>query len=235
MPPPTQEKWKEVEEQFQILWNYPNCIGALDGKHVVFEKPRKSGFLYFNYKKEFSIVLLALADANCKFLTVDVGAYGRNNDGGVFRSSKLGKALQNNSLNIPAPKKLPQSNVVVPHVFVCDEPFAMTTNTMRPFPGSALTNNNANKVYNYRHCRARRVVENAFGMLAKNFRIYSRKFNISPDHMDDIILATTVLHNYLKDDNCAWQSGELETPEISEGYTSVQGVGGYNPRAAFQI
>lgn len=123
--------------------------------------------MYFNYKKEFSIVLLALVDADYKFITVDVGAYGRNSDGGIFRSSSLGQALANGTLNIPPPKSLPLSDVIDPHMIVYDEAFPLTKSTMRPFPGNALENIRNNKVYNYRHCRARRVVENAFGILAK--------------------------------------------------------------------
>lgn len=235
MPQPTVEQWQRVEEKFWRIWNYPNCIGALDGKHCVIEKPPKTGSMYFNYKKEFSIVLLALVDADYKFITVDVGAYGRNSDGGIFRSSSLGQALANGTLNIPPPKSLPLSDVITPHVIVCDEAFPLTKNTMRPFPGNALENNRDNKVYNYRHCRARRVVENAFGILAKKFKIYNRKFNLKPENMDTVILATTVLHNFLRNDKCYWQPGELEDTNTPEGLNNFTRVGGNNPREAFII
>jgi len=46
----------------------------------LFEKPPKTGSMYFHYKKEFSIVLLPLFDADYKFISVDVGAYGRKSD-----------------------------------------------------------------------------------------------------------------------------------------------------------
>ncbi|XP_072159792.1 uncharacterized protein [Bemisia tabaci] len=235
MPKPTEETWLRNAERFWTLWNYPNCIGAIDGKHVVFEKPRKSGSLFFNYKKEFSIVLLALVDADYRFITVDVGSYGRNSDGGIFRSSSLGKSLANGTLNIPPPKALPYSEVTVPMVIVGDEAFPLLTNSMRPFPGAYLGDDVPKKIYNYRHSRARRVSENAFGILAKKFRIYGKKFSFQPETMDYIILATTILHNFLRDDKCCWQPGEFEMDAVTEGLGEIPGIGGNNPRDAFEI
>ena len=73
----------------------------MDGKHVQLKCPVNSGSYYFNYKSSFSIVLLALVDADYKFLYVDVGCNGRVSDGGVFRNSALSSALSLNTLNIP--------------------------------------------------------------------------------------------------------------------------------------
>jgi len=40
---------------FNALWNFPNCCGAIDGKHVIIRCPEKSSSEFFNYKKSFSI------------------------------------------------------------------------------------------------------------------------------------------------------------------------------------
>ncbi|XP_042884453.1 uncharacterized protein LOC122261036 [Penaeus japonicus] len=111
---------------------------------------------------------MALVDADYNLITVDLGAYGKNSDGAIFRDSNLGKSLLSNKLNIPPPKALPNTNIVLLHVVVGDEAFPLHKHIMRPFPGVQLANSAANKIYKYRHSRARRVSENAFGVLTKS-------------------------------------------------------------------
>ena len=78
--------WKNIAEQFMQLWNFPNCIGTIDGKHIAIECPINSSSLYHNYKGFFSIILLAICDAHYIFSFINIGDYGRNNDSGVLEN-----------------------------------------------------------------------------------------------------------------------------------------------------
>lgn len=91
--PPTEEKWLEIVEGFEKKWNFPNCLGAIDGKHVRIQAPSGTGSLYYNYKGFFSVVILAACDSEYQFTAVDVGGFGRQSDGGILSYSVLGREL----------------------------------------------------------------------------------------------------------------------------------------------
>lgn len=82
IPEPTSEMWQISAETFYHKWNFPNCIGSIDGKHIRIRCPDRAGSLFYNYKDFHSIVLLATVDANYKFVAIDVGSYGREGDAG---------------------------------------------------------------------------------------------------------------------------------------------------------
>lgn len=70
------DTWLRISKESEELWNLPHCLGALDGRHFALEKPANSGTIFFNYKKFFSIVLLAICDAHKRFIWFNLGQYG---------------------------------------------------------------------------------------------------------------------------------------------------------------
>ncbi|XP_060608508.1 uncharacterized protein LOC132760538 [Ruditapes philippinarum] len=74
------DEWFLIADQFKNRWNVPDSCGALDGKHVAIRCPPNSDSLYHNYKHFFSLVLLALEDADYKFLWIDCGGLGSMSD-----------------------------------------------------------------------------------------------------------------------------------------------------------
>ncbi|XP_026824837.1 protein ALP1-like isoform X2 [Ooceraea biroi] len=208
MKPPLEEQWKEICAQFLGLWNLPNCAGAIDGKHITIQAPPNSGSIYINYKKTFSIVLMAACDARYRFTLFDVGAYGSDSDGGILSRSAFGKALYEGTLNLPrGTARLPGSDKETPCYFVGDEAFKMSMNLMRPYPGKAL--NDQKRIFNYRLSQARRTIENTFGILAARWRILRRPISAGPDVVDKFVLAAMCLHNFLKVKNDVKSSKDI--------------------------
>ncbi|XP_067633210.1 uncharacterized protein [Eurosta solidaginis] len=193
--PSTHDEWTKIADRFNERWHFPNCCGALDGKHIAIQAPSNCGSEYFNYKKYNSIVLMALADADYKFLFVEVGAYGRESDGGVFARCPLSSALADNTLNFPPPRQLPLEIAEMPFVIVADDAFPIKTYLMKPFCYREQVM--SHKIFNYRLSRARNVIENVFGICASRFRILRRPMDVKPEHAKDIVLVICVLHNFL--------------------------------------
>jgi hypothetical protein len=84
MPEPTVAHFEKIADDFWGTWQFPNCIGCIDGEHIRIKSPRNSGSMYYCYKNCFSIGLLEVTDANYMFITTDVGSFGKDSDAGVF-------------------------------------------------------------------------------------------------------------------------------------------------------
>ena len=120
-------------------WQYPNCIGAIDGKHVVMQPPPNAGSYFYNYKQTHSVVLMAVAGPDYQCLYADVGTNGRISDGGVWNKCGLAGAIEDGSLSLPPPKLLPYGTEPLSHVLVGDDAFALKPYLMKPYPHNGVT------------------------------------------------------------------------------------------------
>jgi len=166
---------------------------------VVLKSPTNSGSQFFNSKETFLLVLLAEVDAQYCFRLIDVGGYGRTSDGGSLANSAFGQALKSGNLQLPADLSLPEAvhRGPQPHVFVVDEAFPMRKNLTRPFPGGNLPRER--RIFNYCLSRARLVVENTFGIISSQWRMYRRAIKLQPEVAEKCVKATCVLHNFLRE------------------------------------
>ncbi|KAK0140169.1 Protein ALP1-like [Merluccius polli] len=229
MPRPDAVEWRKIAAEFSHL-AFPNCLGAMDGKHVVIEAPPSTGSLYYNYKGTFSIVLLAVVDAKYRFRVVDIGAYGQGRNqrfesgGDIFKrgEQRLGAHCRPQPLVLPCvrtpwgflqtPLSQAQNILGQCHVFLADEAFPLRRNIMRPYPGH---NTGEKNVFNFRLSHVRRMVECAFGILASQWRVYRRVLGVSPEVAENIVKATCMLHNFLRwDGNTGLPGGASSEPSL---------------------
>lgn len=195
--PTTSQDWQNISNEFSSKWNFPNCVGAIDGKHIIIQSPMNSGSEFINYKGTFSVVLMALVDADYCFTFADVRCQGRISDGGVFRNTTFFKKMENHQLELPSDHPLPGKELPTPHVFLADDAFALSRHILKPYKG-VYDKGSSERIFNYRLSRARRIVENVFGIMASVFRILRKPMLLQPEKVSVIVMTCVLLHNFLR-------------------------------------
>lgn len=139
---------------------------------------------------------MGIANANYEFIYCDVGTNGRVSDGGVIENTKFMRNLLANTLNLPPPETVVPGEPPLNYVFVGDEAFAMRHDFLKPYNQKEL--DDQKRIFNYRLSRARRIIENTFGILANRFRVFHTCINLKVDNIDRVVLACCALHNFLR-------------------------------------
>lgn len=157
-----------------------------------------------------------------RFLAVDFGAPGSESDAAIFAQSSFKKLMDSKKLSFPSNGVL--GNKEVPHVIVGDEGFPLKSWLLRPYPASGTRDavmNERERTYNYRLSRARRVVENTFGIWASKWRILHTPIDGDMDLIHMIIRVTMILHNFIM---------LHEGTDINEGRTDLEFEQAHNLR-----
>uniref|UniRef100_A0A672N2Z4 DDE Tnp4 domain-containing protein n=1 Tax=Sinocyclocheilus grahami TaxID=75366 RepID=A0A672N2Z4_SINGR len=152
----SEEEWRKTAEEFDMKWQFPHCLG------------------------KFSILSMAVVDANYRFIYTNVGVQGRVSDAGLICKLPWMKKL-----NFPPAEAL-QDTKIMPCAFVGDEAYPLRNDLLKPYPHRRLQSEQ--RIFNYRLSRARRVVENVF----------RTTICLDPDKAVTITLAALCLHNFLR-------------------------------------
>lgn len=160
---------------------------------------------------------MAIANANYEFIMCDIGTNGRVSDGGVIKNTKFYERLLADTLKIP---KVADGSL--PYVFVADEAFSLRPDMLKPFSQREL--NYERRIFNYRLSRARRIIENVFGILAARFRIFHTAINLKLETTEMVTLCCCILHNFLRIKCCDYIPSEVVDQEETENGTIVRGL-----------
>ena len=183
-------EWKKVIPKYCERWSFHYTCGALDRKHIAIGSPRHFGTLYYSYKGFFSIIILALVDADYKFIWADVGAQGSSSDVQIFNHGPL--RLENGTLGLPDSEPLLHDDTPIPYFLVGDDALPLRTWMMNPFFHRAMTNEE--RMFTYCLSRARSVVENSCGILAHHWRCMLGTMQQKPHRVNMIVMAAMCLH-----------------------------------------
>lgn len=143
------------------------------------------------------MVLLAVCDANYRFIFVDIGSYGKASDSSIYKNSELFRKINEGTLNLPNDRPVSINGDPLPYTFVGDEAFGLSKHMLRPYGGKNLSQKK--KIFNYRLSRARRYVECSFGILTNKWRIFHRPLDVNVKNAETIIKACCTLHNFVRE------------------------------------
>ena len=136
---------------------------------------------------------MAVCDAKYKFTLVDIG------DTGVMAVSTQTVTcvmlLKMVSSTYHSLLSFPQSERILPYVFIGLDAFGLKNHLLKPYPFQHLSL--AERVFNYTSSQARRVIENAFGLAASRFRVLHRPVIAKPNTVISITKSIVALHNFL--------------------------------------
>lgn len=146
-----------------------------------------------------------------------ISIIGSINDSGIWSSTTMCKALENNNLSVPEARALPNTNIATPFSLVGDEGFPLKKYLMRPYPRRYLLGDEQ-RVFNYRLSRARRIIENSFGILVTKWRILQQSLCLKLESAESIVQATICLHNFVINTSNDKRYLHMVDREVSNGH-----------------
>jgi hypothetical protein len=157
-----------------------------------------------------------MVNANYEFIMLHTGTNGKASDGGVLHETRFYEKLMKGSLKLPAPETPDGIQCSLPFTFIADEAFPLLGYLLKPYPQRGLSREE--RILNYRLSRARRIVEDAFCIMASRFRVFHTDSALDVPNIDTVVLACCVLHNYLRCESTNYSpSSYVDQEEVGSG------------------
>ena len=175
--PKTKEEFDDTLREMECEWQFKYAFCAIDGSHLPIKCPpggAEAMKQYHNFKNFYSVILLALVDANYRFIWASIGAPGNTHDSTLFQSTNLWQRILDGQ--ILSEYTVQNENIMIPPIILGDGAFPMRTWLVKPHGDAILSEKK--RYFNYRLSRARMVSEGAFGKLKGSWRVLSKNVKV---------------------------------------------------------
>ena len=191
--PVTEAEVKEKTNKFFSHWQFPQCLGAVDGTHVYIKQPSDNATDYIDRKSRFSINVQACCDYGCQFLDVVVKWPGSVHDARMFINSALNEKMRSGVIP-KCYKRVVSDEAPIPVFILGDPAYPLLPYLMKEYANGGCTAQE--QYFGYKLCSARNVIECAFGHLKARFSALRREMDINLSDLPTVVYACFVLHNF---------------------------------------